>query len=81
MQFDGFAAYIPKFPDVTLGLGLVLTRHQHWRPTLQVGAGVVGLGLAYRVLPVIELAVGVSVFYGVREDTFAPGVFVSMAHW
>lgn len=81
LQIDAWAGYLPRLGDVTIGAGLVLHDGASWRTTAQVGPGVIGIGLAYRIVPVVELSVGFSALWSTERDKFTPGVYASFAKW
>lgn len=77
IRIDSWAGYLPERPDIALGAGLVLGDYETWRTTFQVGTGVVGFGLARKVLPLVS--VGAAALWDVRESRFTPSAFVSIA--
>lgn len=81
LQLDAFAAFAPTEPDVKLGIGLVVWKNATMRATVGALNGGVGAGLAYRLVPVIDLSLGLGGMYEVRDGRVVPYAFVSVAHW
>jgi hypothetical protein len=81
LQLDLFAAYVPASQDIKVGVGLVLKRAGNWRVTAQVADGVVGAGVAYRLVPVIDLSVGAGLLYAPASGDVRPSAFVSLYRW
>ena len=52
-----------------------------WRTTVQVADGGFGLGIARKLVPVIDLSVGVGAFYDVRDSRVIPMVYGSLFRW
>jgi hypothetical protein len=82
LRIDTWAAYLPRHPDIKLGLGLVLADSPHGpRASLQLGNGVIGLALGWKVIPVIDFTVGLGCLWSVQFDDLEPSVFFSFSAW
>lgn len=81
LQIDAWMGYLTRYPDIALGFGFVLHDGLHFRPSFQIGNGVAGFGFGWRLIPVIELTVGVGALWSVQHDAVEPSVFISFAHW
>jgi hypothetical protein len=82
IRIDTWAGYFPRHPDIKLGLGLVLCDGPHApRASLQLGVGVVGVGLGWKVIPIIDLAVGIGCLWSVEFDDLEPSIYFSFAAW
>lgn len=81
LKLDTVAGYVPRTRKVIAGLGLVAAERAGWRLTLQAASGALGAGLAYRVIPVVDLAVGVGAFWDPTDSVVDVGAFVTLARW
>lgn len=81
LQIDTFAAYLPDATDIRLGLGLVVWQGEKLRLTAQVANGGLGAGLAYKIVPVIDLSIGVGALYMVNDERVEPTIFASIYRW
>lgn len=83
LKLDTFATYFPDDDDLTVGAALAFKPQSapNLRPSIQVANQKLGLGLAYRIFPVVDGSVGVSVMRDFDALKWRVGAFVSIASW
>lgn len=82
-ELDVFTGYLPGPNRIYTGLlwPFYISTDRRWRAGLQLADDIVGLGVARRVIPVIDVSVGISVVRDVDLHSTFVGGYVSLFKW